>query len=227
LAASDDVEIGLAKGDMTISILSLAERISNWWPIGFSRNTRIDGLWVGSSSYDANALRRVAEALTIIKTYDPYRYKRVLREFDHLLAHLTPASAAVFLPHLKRCVLDERFVLSAPVERLASVIVHEATHGTLRRHRIGYSEALRPRVEHVCMRQELAFALKVPNGEETQKWIKRRIETPLLDLTDKGMRERHSRGEVEMARHAGVPNWMIRAALSFRGKFVDPHRSPR
>ena len=55
---------------------------------------------------------------------------------------------------------------SSRPELIASVIVHEATHARLMRCGIGYEEELRARVEKVCLRRELAFAAKLPNGEQ-------------------------------------------------------------
>lgn len=208
-------------------LLSLLQRLERWWLIRFSRNMRVDGLWVGSSRDNAGALSRVQDALAIIKAHDPYRYKRVLREFDRLLVHLLPGVVGAFRPRLRWCVLDERFVLSSPVEHIASTIVHEATHGLLGRHNIGYPENLRPRIERVCMRQELAFARKLPNGDELSRSTELRLGRPLPSLTNESCRNRNLKGEIEMARHAGIPDWVIRALLGFRKRFVSPHHLPQ
>ena len=60
-------------------------------------------------------------------------------------------------------MLDERFVTNpeTTIERIASVIVHEATHARMERCGIGYAEDQRARIETVCFRRELAFAVRL------------------------------------------------------------------
>jgi len=44
---------------------------------------------------------------------------------------------------------------------------------------IGYDEDIRARVERVCIRRELAFAAKLPNGEQVRQQAERIL--PLCD----------------------------------------------
>ncbi|MGO1077775.1 hypothetical protein [Inquilinus sp. CA228] len=153
-------------------------------------------------------LDRVGQALQLIKTHDPYRYRRVLNELDRVWVHLLPNGAAHFVPELRRCVIDPRLIVSSSSEFIASVIVHEATHGRLMRYRVGYSEEIRRRVEILCMRQEQAFARRIPNGEELKQSIDRRLGLPPETWTDEAFSEGNRIGEIEMARHAGIPKWL-------------------
>jgi len=48
-----------------------------------SASRHIDGLWIGSFDIAVEVeqhLRRVEEALNLIKTYDPLRYARLIRD---------------------------------------------------------------------------------------------------------------------------------------------------
>ena len=124
--------------------------------------------WRHLEGKSSPASPRVEAALRLIKTYDRIRYDRLIRDLDRIWVKVLPASIASFNHSLNACQLDERFVLaekSSP-ELIASVIVHEATHARLMRCGIGYDAALRVRVEKVCLRRELAFAAKLPNGEQ-------------------------------------------------------------
>ena len=140
----------------------------------------IDGLWVGTvRGADAELiLRRVEEALRLIKLYDPLQYARVIHSLDRVLVEVLPDASACFQRSLQACVLDERFVLAATStpELLATTIVHEATHARLDRWGINYDEKERARIEAVCLRRELAFTAKLPQGKPLQDEITRTIE---------------------------------------------------
>jgi hypothetical protein len=204
---------------------SIIQRFFDWLFIRFSRSTRFDGLWVGvfNGDHDKEILRRVSDALQLIKTYDPYRYRRVLKEIGYLWVSLLPGAAAVFEIRLRRCVMDPPIVLSYSPERLASVIVHEATHGRLIRHNIGYPQELRRRVERVCMRQELAFAQKIPDGEALRPGIEHRLTLAPDFWTDEASKDRRREGLFAAAHHAGMPEWLVEALLSFRKKIAGDH----
>jgi hypothetical protein len=67
---------------------------------------------------------------------------------------------------LKACILDERYLADSAtsVGEIASTIVYEATHARLERYGIGYKEELRGRIEAICFRRELAFAVRLPDS---------------------------------------------------------------
>jgi len=203
---------------MNSSRYSKTRRFFDWLLIHLSKSIKFDGLWIGVFSEDRGdeLLGRIKEALQLIKNCDPYRYGRVLREIDRILVLLLPGNTAAFEPKLRRCLIDPRYVRSLPLEFLASAIVHEATHGTLIRRKIGYSQELRYRVERVCMRQELAFAQKTPNGEELRQSIDRGLERAPEFWADDVVSKRHREGEVATALYAGLPKWLVMALLRFR-----------
>jgi hypothetical protein len=132
-----------------------------------STSKRIDGLWVGTWETGGKArtvLERVEEALRLIKTYDPLRYRRIGSDLERVWVDVLLGSLGNFAPAIKTCKLDTRFILadtSSP-EVIASIIVHEATHARLWTCGIAYEEGLRARVEAVCLRREIAFSAKLP-----------------------------------------------------------------
>jgi hypothetical protein len=182
----------------------------------FSVSATVDGLWIGALEGKKEGeplLRRVSEALQLIKTYDPLRYKRVLRELERIWVCVLLGNVACYVASRKGCDIDPRFVLSYSPEQLASVIVHEATHGVLHRRHIGYSEALRERVEKVCVRQELAFARKLPNGEAALEAAESALALPPETWSDLSFRNRHREGALTTAPYLGIPLWFMRAVL--------------
>ena len=120
---------------------------------------------------------------------------------------------------LKACILDERYVAdpATTIERIASTIVHETTHARLERYGIGYKTELRTRIEAICFRRELAFAVRLPNSAELQQEISRYLEWSQANpdfFSDANFRERHTAGEIEALRYAGAPDLLIRGLLT-------------
>src|SRR5882724_10482299 len=97
---------------------SVHNRFVDWIMLRLSDSTLVDGLWVGvfSEERGKEILDRLCESLRMIKTYDPHRYKRVMKEIHRIWAFLLPSSDAVWLVDLKRCVVDPRFILAARPE---------------------------------------------------------------------------------------------------------------
>ena len=77
-----------------------------------SVSRRVDRLWIGSAD-DGDAakadLDRVEEALHLIKTYDPQRYGRLLRDFERIWVRVILGGIASFQSSIWACMLDPRF----------------------------------------------------------------------------------------------------------------------
>jgi hypothetical protein len=194
------------KGALT-SRSSLVER-GLFWLVPTSR--QLDGLWIGAfSDNNERALLRVKKALRLIKVHDPIRYDRLLGDLDRVLVGPLPSSRlGGYVEWLKTCELDSRFVLAKTTspEQIAATIVHEAAHARLRRRGIGYREEIRGRVEAVCVRRELAFARRLPRGDDVRAEAELRLRLD-YDWSDAAMAERRRQGFVEQ----GVPAWLVRA----------------
>jgi hypothetical protein len=194
---------------------SLADRFGLW----ISTGHKVDGLWVGSTeSKPQPALRRVEDALRLIKEHDSLHYGRVIQNLDRICIHLIPGALAHYQLSLNACVLDKRFVLSetTTLERIASAIVHEATHARLDKWGIDYVETARFRIEAICLRRELNFLTKLPNSEPFQQEIASTVEWYGSNsdyFSDVNSQERDDQGMVETARHVGIPEWFIRFIL--------------
>jgi hypothetical protein len=142
-------------------------RLSDRIMLRFSKSRYLDGLWIGTWEMEAEPiLRRIEQALLLIKRYDRIRYDRLLRDLQRVWVLLLPSSTAIFEYRIYTCEIDTRYCLAQTTtpELLATVIVHEATHARLWRRGILYEEAQRPRIEEICVRREIAFAAKLPTG---------------------------------------------------------------
>jgi hypothetical protein len=189
-----------------------------------SKARSIDGLWVGAMTKSESdpSLRRVEEALNVIKRYDPLQYMRVIRNLDRVWVSLEPNSRACFRRSLNACVLDERYVLAETTtpEMLAKTIIHEATHARLDHWGINYDdEKERVQIEAICMRRELAFAAKLPQGRLLQEEVEHTMEWCTANpeyFSNASFHQRDNEGRIEALRYLGVPEWLIQVGMKIR-----------
>jgi hypothetical protein len=146
-------------------------------------------------------------------------YARIVRELARVWVFVLSNARAEYRDSLKACMLDERYIAGSSPEQLASTIVHEATHARLARCGIKYEEKLRPRIEAVCLRRQLAFVTKLPGGAVLQEEIMRTLEwcgTSTEWFSNENFRERDNDGLDEAFRHAGTPEWLIKIGRKTR-----------
>lgn len=179
----------------------------------------IDGLWIGTTeSKPYPALRRVEEALQFIKRHDTLNYSRIIRNLDRIWVHLLPSAQAHYDQSLNACALDERYVLNETMtlERIASTIVHEATHARLEGWGVLYIEAMRYRIEKICLRRELNFLTKLRDSGQMQEEIMRTLEwceSGSIYLSNAGFRDRENQGQIDTLRYLKAPNWFVQFAM--------------
>lgn len=193
---------------MTLTLKDRLDRLG----MRLSRSRRFDGLWLGvfGGKRDDHMLGRIEEALKLIKIHDASRYQRLLRDVDRIWIQVLCGPVGNFNARLRTCSLDIRFVGMAPTEVIASTIVHEATHAQPRLLKLGYREGLRHRIERICIRQELAFADRLPGGSILREVLKPELARPGTDWSDEARAERHIAGELAAARFVGLPDWLTR-----------------
>ena len=199
------------------SFSSVFQDIFNWLAVKASAKQTVNGMVIVFSKHKGSeAPDRVAAALQLIRDLDPVRYRRVVRDLKRIWITTIAGAAGRFVNSTSTCELDERFVLGEHTltEHVASVIVHEATHARLHQWGIGYEEELRHRVEWVCMRRELAFAAKLPDGASIPDWIVAGKTEP-ADFSNTAMIAR----EIDNAREAllqlNAPAWLADTIVFF------------
>jgi hypothetical protein len=197
----------------------VADRLAIW----ISTSRTVDGLWLGTTESKPHpALRRVEEALQLIRHQDQLQYARVIHNLERIWVNLIPSALAYYDPPLKACVLDERFVLpeATTLERIASTIVHEATHARMERWGISYiDEKERPRIEAICLRRELSFVAKLSGTAALQEEIAQTLEWCVSDddyFSNVSFQQRHQQGMIETARYVGIPDRIIDLLLRLR-----------
>jgi hypothetical protein len=201
-----------------VTKLSLADRFALW----VSKSRVTDGLWIGSAQSDAEpALQRVEAALQLINRCAPLHYRRVKNNLSRIWVTLVPHGAGCYLHSLNACLLDERVVASetTTLEWIASAIVHEATHARLEKRGIRYEEAIRLRIERICIRRELDFVRHLSGIDALQKEIAETLDwcrDGNAHYTDQNMRQGIDQGNADSLRHLGTPEWVI--AFVFRAR---------
>ena len=223
-SAHGSVDYMCRNNNRTAPRLRLADRF-DCLLMRFSESERIDGLWIGvsfaKSKLEANlVLTRLRDALELIQRHDGIRYRRILRDLKGIWVqpHLMGGYTGKYNPRLKLCELKLNHVLDEQIAVVADTIVHEATHSRLMNTGIGYEVGLRARVEAVCMRRELAFASRLPEGSMISDLARRRLQwcdDPTY-WTNDAFDQRHITIMVEGLKEEGVPQWVIDALMGLR-----------
>lgn len=190
---------------MSLRIRGLTGRVL---PLFFATQ-RADGFLLVSDklkdAVDSRAsLAKVEEALHLISTYDPKRYKRIQRDIDRIIV-FPELQGGEYFPELRACALGRTTVNEGPIY-LASVIVHEATHARLwgRGGRYEEDERLRARVERLCTQAEVNFLRTVPDTEDIIGAVSHSLDKPWW-----GTEALAEMWETKAAA-IGVPKWLRR-----------------
>jgi hypothetical protein len=205
---------------------TLIDRLDLWL---LSTGRDVDGLWVGTiEDKPYPGLQRVEDALRLVKCHAPLHYSRIIRHLQRIWVRLIPNALAHYDLSLNACALDKRYVLAeaTTVERIASSIVHEATHARLERWGVRYDEKVRARIEAICLRRELDFLSRLQNTEALRDEIARTLEWCAGDhdwFSNASFARRADEGNAEALRYLGAPDWLIEGTLKAR-TFILPVR---
>ena len=127
---------------------------------------RIEGIILADTQDSLLFRSAVPAALQLIKNLDPRRFRRVQRYIKWIVNCPLPYGGGQYHYPTRTCRLDfEKTAVEPDPEyaaaAVASILVHEATHGVLRAHAIGYSVHLRSRVERCCVSEENLFIARL------------------------------------------------------------------
>lgn len=155
---------------------------------------------------------KLERACMLVYLYDPRRWRRLCEQVDGLWVFGTVGGLGEWIPGARLVRINAAYVFSASTspEDIASVIVHEGTHARLSKCGIEYSEHLRPRIEAVCVRAEIAFAHRIPQGEVLVERAERLLTCDPETWSDSRAAERR----VKDLRTLGVPHWAL-SVLAF------------
>jgi len=110
-------------------------------------------------------VQRLAEALDLISSYAPRRYRRLRTDLAGFVVERFACRGA-FFPASRECLVELTFTVNPQVSlpEIAASIVHEATHARVSRWCGTLPPECRAREERLCRRAELDFGLRLPDG---------------------------------------------------------------
>ena len=111
----------------------------------------------------AAVLQRLDDALGLIETYQPWRFRHLRRDIEQIWIVRYPCRGAYF-PQTRTCMTELTFLARTDISAapVASSILHEGMHA--RMHAMGVPPASQDpaREERICRRAELDFGRALP-----------------------------------------------------------------
>jgi hypothetical protein len=142
---------------------------------------------------------RVTQALELIRTQDPRRFRNVQRFLRRIV--LVRGGGAAYHPGMSAYMLDWEWLhISAPY--IALQIVHESVHARLMKRGIRYREGDRRRIEELCVGEEIGFARRLPDSEPLVRYVTDGLSSPWW--SDRQLHERR----IRQLRSYGWPRWV-------------------
>jgi hypothetical protein len=153
-------------------------------------------------------MTRILGALQLIREYSPRRYARVTRDLRRIA--IVARGGEIYDHALGTYMVDLQVLQRRSTEEVALAIVHEATHARLWRWNIETTRHNEPRIERLCVAQEIEFASHLPHGNSLIEHAKEKLGRPWW-----GEATRERRAEDQLA-SLGVPGFILAARRMIR-----------
>ena len=134
------------------------------WILASSVVARFDGIVIADLNNRSPRFPEIMlAALQLLKTTDPGQYARVRMRLAWISCEtLAIRGYAQYRHATRRCCIDflepsAEYDAEFLVGWYASTLVHEATHGEIESRGLEYTNDLRSRIEHLCVKQEQKF----------------------------------------------------------------------
>jgi hypothetical protein len=162
---------------------------------------------------------KINQALDLISEFDPRRYLQIKRDMKKIWVSAAPGYCANWMNELQMCILDRDYfyqdTVSAP--EMALTFVHESTHARLSKFKIEYTEDIRNRVERVCIKSEIAFAKRLPNGQKFVELAESRLQIPESYWTNAQFEQR----DLDTLAELRKKNWLARILYPILKRRMD------
>ena len=133
-------------------------------------------------------LEKVRRSLALIKRTSPNTAARLYRDVKRILVWEIEGPA--YLSRVDAIRLNGPSLLRQDASSLALTIVHEATHARIAGRGIKYTGTQRGRHERLCVKAEVNFARKLPDGETVAERLAEKLDDPWW--TEDKIRERRN-----------------------------------
>lgn len=136
---------------------------------------------------------KINQALDLISKFDLRRYLHIRRDVKKIWVSTAQPGIAKWMNELQMCILDRDYFCrdNVSASRMALTIVHEATHARLCKLKIKYTEDIRDRVEEICIKSEIAFAKRLPDGQKLVEMAESKLKRPKSFYTDAQLQQRN------------------------------------
>jgi hypothetical protein len=155
------------------------------------------------------AFEKLERALGLIGQYAPAKLEAMQSDVESILVAGDPSVSGYYIPKLRMMELNVDHVLDeqTTAEALACTLIHEAQHARLWRLGFGYKEAMRARIEKLCIRAERNFARLLPDGGElvaaAETWLAADLE---FTFSIEGRRQ----AQLKALEELGCPAWSVK-----------------
>jgi hypothetical protein len=164
-------------------------------------------LAVGYKEEHADAFfSKCGAALNLIESVDPRRFNRLRRDLAVLF--LSGGGGPYYEEAINAFIVDLTTFRAVSVERLASMIVHEATHARIRHAGNRTYARHKERHERICVRAEIDFVKRLPASSQLLKETERRLEDVWWSEEDRRSRIRRFVDGYQL------PNWVARVLVT-------------
>ncbi|MGA2788088.1 MAG: hypothetical protein ABSF60_11225 [Verrucomicrobiota bacterium] len=169
-------------------------------------------------NYPAASLK-IDQALNLISKYDPRRYLQIRRDVKKIWISATPGYCANWMDELQMCTIDSNYFYrdNVSASEIALTIIHESTHARLCKLKIEYTEDIRDRVERVCIKSEIAFAKRLPDGQKFVEMVESKLQIPKSYWTDTQFQQRDLDAFAELCEK----NWLARIFYPIAKRRLD------
>jgi hypothetical protein len=165
---------------------------------------------------------KIDQALNLISEFDPRRYQQIKRDVKRIWIAAAPGYCAEWMDELKTCVLDADYFRQVDIlaSEMATTIVHEATHALLDNFKIGYSEEIRAHVEQICIKSEIAFAKRLPDGRKLVEMAESKLQISEDYWTNAQFQQRNLDKLAELSKKT----WIVRILYLIVKRKVDKRK---
>ncbi len=175
-----------------------------WSLVMIGDEVRVRGVAVSDVSQagesEAN-IGKVAEALRLLEDYAPEDFALVVKCLKRVIVYT--GSGVEYSRTGRACFIDAGFLDRLSVERVAMLLVHEATHGAIMDEGASNDSSNQSVDERRCADAEIRVARAIPGADYLVREVLDGLERPWW-----GEEQLHIR-RMRHLRAAGFPKWML------------------
>ena len=167
------------------------------------------------SEDEETAFTKVGLALDLISHFAPEKYKALKKDVASIFVSDAIGSLGNYGRRLKSVRLRASYVTDPETthQAIACCLIHEAQHGRLYRLGFGYDDAVRTRIERICMIAERNFARRLPGCAALVADLEDRLDFDWgPHISDEAIWRSNVEARIKLLKDYNVPGWLVRFA---------------